>query len=906
MHLDLSAPQPAIHGLAELPRLETGPAETVVALLERQARLTPHARAVVCGDREITYAQLHDAANRLAVELQARGLAPRTRLVVAMDRSIELIIALLAVLKSGSTYVPLDLDYPPQRLQHVLDNAQPAAVLMRSGSQLHDTGARVPRVYVDTMLETSVASSFPLPPPAPEDAAYLIYTSGSTGVPKGVQVPHRAVANLLESMRREPGIEPHDTLLAVTTICFDIAVLEIFLPLACGACVVLATQADSRDGAALYRLLQRHEVTVLQATPLSWQLLLEAGWHGDPPLKMLCGGEAMPRVLAEQLLACGGELWNLYGPTETTVWSSALRVTSGTGPVLLGPPIANTCFHVLDAQLQPVVPGEEGELFIGGTGVALGYFAAPALTEQRFLPDPWNARARMYRTGDVVRQRGQCLEYLGRADDQVKLRGFRIELGEVEHALLRHPRVAQAAAAIRTAPSGEPVLCAYIVPRTGVLTESLRAELHANCAALLPHYMQPGSISALASLPRTPNGKLDRKALPLPAASTAQHAAAEQSPLCRTTCKRLAAIWRTVLAVEHVAPDANFFALGGHSLLAARLLRQVEAEFGVRLALAALLAAPTLQQQVQLLLQHDGPHYDFRREARLHSSGTKLPLIAIHNTGVYYYNLAQLLGAEQPLTALQLFDPASPRTSLPASIEEIANEYVQLICRIQPQGPYQLLGWCVGGVLAVEIARQLRLQQQAVSFLCLIDAWAPAFLRQLTSQRASLAQRSYRLQLVRADWQRVLQGRQRVRDFLGHRVMFKRLARHFGHVPAEPIPPSFENRHLSSEHYDRWLDGYLDAMAARYQPSLLDIPRALICSSRENRGWFLDPLMGWGRLLPAAQLVALQGDHFTVFQSQGLAQMAHAIESALASPTSSPAATVDGSTGVAAANPIGL
>jgi thioesterase domain-containing protein len=285
---------------------------------------------------------------------------------------------------------------------------------------------------------------------------------------------------------------------------------------------------------------------------------------------------------------------------------------------------------------------------------------------------------------------------------------------------------------------------------------------------------------------------------------------------------------------------------------------------------------------VQLLLQQDVRHYDFRREARLHSTGSKPPLIAIHNTGVYYYNLAQLLGTEQPLTALQVFDPALPRTGLPRSLEEIAAEYVQLIRQVQACGPYQLIGWCVGGVLAVEIARQLRQQQQVVSFLCLIDAWAPGYTQRLPKLRAWLAQRSYRLQLVRADWQRVWLRRQTMRDFLGHRVLIKRISRFFGQAPLEPVPASFENRHLSSEHYDRWLDSYLDEMAARYVPQRVEVGDVLICSSSENRGWFLDPQMGWsGMFAGAVETAPLQGDHFTVFQSQGLAAMASKIAAAL-------------------------
>ena len=871
---------------------------TLPELIAQQAVRTPLACAIVCGSRSMTYAELDHAANRLARTLLGRGLAPGTRIAVLLERSTELVVTLLGILKAGSAYIPLDPSYPTERLSHVLDNARPAAIVSTSTAIRRFARGDIATLLLDEEPPAINATRSDVIErmPEPDAVAYVIYTSGSTGVPKGVQIQHRSVVNLLCAMRSRLGMTPSDTLVSVTTISFDIAVLELFLPLIVGAKVVLAEEQDLTDGLALQHLLRTHSATFLQATPITWQLLLDAGWHSDPGIKMLCGGEALSRKLAESLLAGGGELWNMYGPTETTVWSSALRVRSGEGPVPLGPPIANTQFYVLDERLKMVNAGATGELFIGGDGVALGYFGLAEATTQRFLPDPFRAapNARMYRTGDIVRAPQHdapeaCFEYHGRADFQIKLRGFRIELGEIEATLLRHPDITQAVAVVGQSPLSEPAIWAYVVRRSAApppLADELLAELRLNLERFLPTYMHPATIVGLAELPRTPNGKIDRKALPLPlrTAATDQAANVEEHSSRKDVEARLVAIWRSVLGVPDVDPAENFFSLGGHSLLAARLLVRIEAAFGVRLTFAALFDAPTIAEQTRLVMQLETRQYDFRQMVRLHAAGSKPPLIAIHNTGVFYYNLARLLGPDQPLTALQVFDPVTVRATLPRSLEEIAAEYVALIRREQPAGPYQLIGWCVGGVLAFEVARQLREQQQTVAFVGLIDAWAPGNLQRMSKLRAWIADHSYRLQLVLADWRKTRTGQQSVAAFLRHRMIIKNLLRAIGWNDDVP-PMRFEDRHLSNERYDRWLDGYLDEAATRYAPRACQEKIALLCSAHEPRGWFLDPLLGWGPFVPAGiNAAVLDGDHFTVFQGNGLRQMANTIAAALAPP----------------------
>ncbi|MBC7982776.1 MAG: amino acid adenylation domain-containing protein [Candidatus Obscuribacterales bacterium] len=884
---------------------------TLPELVTMQVARTPNSRAVVCGARVMTYQELELASNQLARVLQCRGLAPHTRIAVLLDRSVEMVVALLAVQKAGSAYVPLDPAYPVERLAHVFDNARPAAILSTAQIIARFSPSSAITILLDKeSLAIASESSAPLKTAVvPEDIAYVIYTSGSTGAPKGVQIPHRAVVNFLWAMRRQPGVSADDTLVSVTTISFDIAVLEIFLPLIVGAKVVVAEEKDIADGRALLQLLRQHSATVLQATPVTWQMLIDAGWNGDPHIKMLCGGEAMSRKLAENLLARGSELWNLYGPTETTVWSSALRVEHGEGPVPIGPPIANTQFYVLDADMSEVPPGEVGELYIGGDGVGVGYLGQAELTAQRFLHDPFCSEpdARLYRTGDIVRMQlssanDHRFDFLGRADQQIKLRGFRIELGEIEAALLRHSNVEQAVTVVGQAPSGEPAIWAYVnlqpslAPSPCALPASMLGEMRAILARMLPLYMHPAAIIALPHFPRTPNGKIDRRSLPSPMSvldslENSSHASAH-SDLDATSPSevenRLNAIWNSVLGSRPLDSTANFFAVGGDSLLATRLLVRIEAEFGTRLSLAMLFSAPSIREQALLLTQSDKRHYDFRQIVQLESQGAKLPLVAIHNTGVYYYRLSTLLGVDQPLTALQLFDPSSTSDALPPRLEDIAAEYVKLVRQIQPVGPYQLIGWCVGGVLAFEVARQLVEQKQIVSFLALIDSWAPGNLRRLSRFKALLADSSYRTQLIISDWHRVTSGQQSLLEFIANRVAVKQMFRLFGYRNESALENvRFEDRHLSSEHYDRWLATYLEEMSSRYVPKPYDGKVILLCSSQEPRGWFLDPLMGWRPFVSQAiEVVVLEGDHFTMFQGKGLYQMAETIGASLSRPAS--------------------
>jgi amino acid adenylation domain-containing protein len=427
----------------------------------------------------------------------------------------------------------------------------------------------------------------------PGDPAYVIYTSGSTGKPKGVVIPHRAVVNFLTSMAREPGLAADDALASVTTLSFDIAVLELHLPLMLGASVVIATHDETVDGSALASVLERSRATVMQATPVTWRLLLEAGWRPRNAFKALVGGETMPKDLADQLIACGVELWNMYGPTETTVWSTCARITDTSNGITIGRPIANTTVRILDARKNLCPIGVHGELCIGGVGLALGYWNRPELTAERFIPDPFGAtpEARLYCTGDRARWRNDgTLEHLGRLDCQVKLRGFRIEPGEIEAVVTRHPSVRETAVIAHEDSPGDKRLVAYFV--TGDPAIDLADSLRALVRASLPEYMVPASFVMLKVLPRTPNGKLDRQALPPPAQIDGSPARVTVAPRTLTE-EMVMGVFCGVLDRIDFGVFDSFFDLGGHSLMAARLMLKLRAVAGVDLPLRLLFERPT-------------------------------------------------------------------------------------------------------------------------------------------------------------------------------------------------------------------------------------------------------------------------------------------------------------------------
>jgi amino acid adenylation domain-containing protein len=601
-----------------------------------QATRNPDAIAVADAQERISYGELERRSNQLARELVSQGVEAGALVAICMDRSVELLVAMLGVLRTGAAYVPIEPTYPPQRQELLMADAGAVTLITqeRHLGQMDPRGATVlcmdcdrPRLDAHPSEPLEIAVD-------PDALAYVIYTSGSTGRPKGVEIRHRSVANLIAHMRERPGIGPADVLANLTTPAFDLSVPDWYLPLTSGARVAIVPREATLDGVELADWLARSGASIVQATPTTWQMLVDAGWKGGEQLKIVCGGEALPRSLAEELLARGRSVWHMYGPTETTVWSSVIELRGqersrpqgeldrgesprrdwrdarsspnpgsqgsphpvSQGPPPLGGPIANTTFYVMDAHRQPVPIGVPGELYIGGDGLARGYRRRPELTAEKFVANPFalEGAQRLYRTGDLVRWReGGTLEFLGRIDQQVKLRGFRIELEEIEAVLGAHPTVGATVVVVREDSPGDRRLVAYVVATDGqsVEEEQLRRSLKSS----LPPFMVPSTFVKLDELPVTPNGKLDRGSLPAPDGARPRLErpyAAPESPVQET----LASVWREVLGIDRVGIDDDFFHLGGHSMLAVRMVARVRDTFGLELALAQVFEHPTIRE----------------------------------------------------------------------------------------------------------------------------------------------------------------------------------------------------------------------------------------------------------------------------------------------------------------------
>jgi non-ribosomal peptide synthetase component F/thioesterase domain-containing protein/acyl carrier protein len=755
------------------PRLEgpsTAQNRTVVELIAAQARATPDSIALLCAERHLTFAQLEAESQRAALLLSARGAGPAARVGLLLPRSIELMVAILGVWKTGAAYVALDVNDSPEHTQQHIDASGATLVVttrdLEAGASSRSSSNPAREAQLPGLQASSAA------------AVWLSPREGSR--PLAVEISHLALANVLSALQDRLHSTGAEVFLSLGAVVAPLLPVELFLPLIRGARAVLAGSSEAGSPNELQRLLKRIRPTTVIATPTSCAMLLEAVPTGQKIPRILCERGAFGAVTISRLLACSQELWAFHSYTETSGCVAVRRIQEAHELRLLGEPLANTRFRVLDANLASAPIGACGELYIGGNLGTIDDSADPE--GGRFLfaaAHSGGADERLFKTGDQARIRAD---------------------GVVE-----------------------------------ILDKNPAREVEAAQA----------------------------------------HAPPAQSEVDPQLERRLRAIWAQLLGVDESAIDgnANFFELGGHSLLAARMLARVEGQFGRRVTLASLFRAPSIRGLAKLLLS-DAREFDFRQMVKLQADGANLPLIAINNTGVYYL-LAKRLGPQQPVTSLQVFDPSAKQATLPQTLEEIATEYVRLIRRVHPTGPYVLAGWCVAGALAFEIARQLSAAGAQVSQVFLMDSWAPDYFSRLPLQRRLIGTYSLRWQLTRADWRRYRSGQQSFAQFIEQRASVQRLRRLWGRLAARTSRGESIDMAGGPEQYDKWLLEYLQSITRRYEPKRYSGRITLFRSTLEPTGWLFDPLAGWGAYAQGGvELVMVEGNHFTMFQDPGATQMA--------------------------------
>ena len=696
------------------------PKSTLHELFAEQAEMFPNSIALEFENKQITYSELAKMINQMANYLWSQGLRPGQIVAVSLDRTPELIASLFAVLQCGASYIPIDTMYPDARLNLMIEDADASFYIGLNSERNFPNKV----VYLSIAAILSAIEGLPTEPinhqVTTESAAYIIYTSGSTGKPKGVQVAHCNAINLVYSMASAPGINQTDKIFSVTTISFDAMVMEIYLPLLFGACVVLVDEDTRRDGRLLLKKAAKDKITMMWGTPSIWQILLDSGWEKPLNIKALIGGEPVPKPLAHELLSRCDELWNIYGPTETTVCSFLTQISINDDPITIGKPIANTTVYLLDANRNPVNQGEIGEIVIAGDGVSLGYLNRPDLTNERFIPNHFEneSNGKMYISGDLGKMlpngHVQCL---GRIDHQVKVRGYRIELGEIEHNLMIIDGIKTAAVLAKN-----DILIAFIVADGEVTNELDQIQLWRNeLQSQLPPFMIPHIFHILEKMPTTPNDKIDRKAL-LEFKSNIENKQEYTAP--RTEEENMvAAIWKESLNLEHIDIYSNFFEIGGHSIKAVKVMVEIEKKIGKQIPLSALFEHSTIEKFAKLL----NPDIEIYSDCLvpIQPNGNKVPIFIIHGAGLNVLNFVHLssyFDDEQPVYGIQ-GDRNNGDNQWYESIEDMASHYIEAIIRVNPKGPYALAGFSFGGIVAFEMTRQLNEQGKKVSLIALLDTY---------------------------------------------------------------------------------------------------------------------------------------------------------------------------------------
>jgi amino acid adenylation domain-containing protein len=851
------------------------PADACVhELVIRRAKQTPDALAVASESQRFTYRELHERSDAIARQLQTLGAGPGRPVAVCMERTAELPVALLAVLKAGSCYVPLVPQESGRRLLTILEECRPVALIVdKSFPGLGGGDDTVPLVYLDDIPQTSAALDYRASGVRPDHQAYIIYTSGTTGKPKGVAIPHRALVNFLYSAMRKPGFTAFDRLLAVSPTSFDIATMEMFLPLAAGGTLVVGDRFIAADPQRLAATIKQLDITVQQATPITWRLLVSSGWEGKHDLKVITGGEALPRDLANQMLCLVAELWNCYGPTETTVWSGALRIQSAEGVVPIGPPIANTKFYVLDPTGRLLPPGVPGELYIGGIGVGAGYVERRQLTMERYLPDPRAAApgSRMFRTGDLVRLINKNeFEFFGRLDQQVKLRGYRIELGEIESVLRTLPGIENAIAALCEDGPREPSLVAYVT--VSHEQPDLR-QVRDGLAQILPSYMIPNRFVVMEAMPLTTHGKIDRKALPAPKSVSAEFPLYHQPEGTKPQTEleeKLLAIFRDVLNNTEFGVTDSFFDYGGYSLLTVNLFTRINRALKLSLPISLVFDAPTVRGLSEIIDRNQSLSMIVPIRAR----GTSAPLFVIHSY-LLYGVLPRIVEQDRPVYGVrELVGAAEPQTAV-----DRAATYVKEILRVCPEGPVALAGWCAAASLTVEVARQLRALNHQVGLVALFDAERPGYrpvirgywyFKLIASLKFHIRRFRGEFKRKKLIYSRIILGHcwDRVVEslFMRNRTVVLRLQRLFGF----PLPDAVFNNTWAR------VAAIQNYAPARY-PGKVWLFRALDVPQLPET----DKTLGWKEIVDGVEVVFVAGDHESMFQDPHVAVLSQHLRRAL-------------------------
>jgi amino acid adenylation domain-containing protein len=815
-------------------------------------------------DQQVTYRELDQRANHFARHLRAIGIKPEVMVGVCVERSIDLVVALLAILKAGGAYVPIDPAYPRERIAFMLEDSGMAALLTTEKllKNLPRNGHTV--LCLDKMEK--VANSEPignLPLPQPSHLAYVIYTSGSTGKPKGVQVEHRSLVNFLYSMQKKPGITDSDVLVSVTTVSFDIAALELFLPLIVGARVVLTTRETAADGRRLMEQIGISGATVMQATPTTWRMLIEAGWEGFEGFKVLCGGEPLALDLAKNLLKGGNNVWNLYGPTETTVWSTACQVEANCRYVSIGKPVDNTRLYALDSNMEPVPLGVPGELFIGGEGVARGYLNRPELSAEKFVRDPYNENpeARLFKTGDLARYHADgSLECLGRIDQQLKIRGHRIEPGEIEATLREHPAVRQAVVLGRESEpgAGDMRLVAYLVVSQDIVDQN---ELRSFLKRKLPDHLVPSAFVPLKALPIAPGGKVNRLALPPIDSKGCYLAKAFVAPRDRLEFQ-LAQIWQLLINVKPIGIRDNFFELGGHSLTTVKLVTEIKKQLGKDLPITAVFAAPTIEQLANVI-RAEGWVPPKNCLVEIKPEGSKSPLFVISG-GI---SLAAYLDPDQPVYGLSFLGMFETQIT-PISLKEIAASYVQSIRTVQPNGAYYLAGYSSDGIVAFEMAQLLHAQGEKIGLLALLDTYGPrskslSFFRRLPRHWKALKRHGLKKRIAYVSERTGLVAGQARRIFW--RILYKSF------LVGQPIAVTSKNLSMVYDHALR-----------NHMPQIYPGRAVLLRSTGGTIGDCDDSERGWtGMFADGLEIHEVPGDHLTMLDEPHVRAVAERLSECL-------------------------